>query len=70
MGEAVDLKFDKPLQLVVCLLMLVVFSFLSVAKYIFMPVYRLIFAAKLPLTLRTPESRFQGLDKQVSPWQI
>ena len=41
---------------------------LHLVKYLFTPIYRILFASRVPTVVRTPESRFQGLEKLGYPF--
>ena len=63
---AVDLtrlKMHPTLKTVISLLVLLVLLALNVIKFIFNPFFKAIFSPRTALTLRTPDSRFSGLDK-------
>ena len=49
-------------------LVLPILLFLHLAKYLFTPIYRLLRSSRIPTVVRTPESRFGGLEKLGYPF--
>jgi hypothetical protein len=54
----------KKILISLCLLCLIILSLLlNIVKIILKPVWRLLMGSRVPVVVRTPEDRFEGIEK-------